>query len=209
MDIVVFGSTGRVGRLLVAGALARDHTVTAFAGDPAAGRGDGRLRVVAGDVLDAEAVSAAVAVQEAALFAFDPADSRRAGSVIAGGMLNVVRAMKRHGVRRLVCLSAGGIGPGREGSVTWFYDHFTKPLFLKSAFADLRHMEVTVRQSGLDWTIVRPPRLTDGGASGRYRTGPGYTLAGGKAIDRADLARFMLDQLETDENRGHAVAIAY
>ena len=209
MDVVVFGSTGRMGRLLVAGALARDHSVTAFAGEPAAGQADGRLRVVAGDVLDAEAVSAAVSPQEATLFAFEPAESRGTGSVNAEGMLNVVRAMKRHGVRRLICLSAGGIGPGREGSVTWFYDHFTKPLFLKSAFADLRHMEVTVRQSGLDWTIVRAPRLTDGGASGRFRIGPGFTLAGGTSIGRADLARFMLDQLETDENRGHAVAIAY
>ena len=69
-------------------------------------------------------------------------------------------------------------------------------------------MEVTVRQSGLDWTLVRPSRLTDGPATGLYRAGPGQALPDARPIARADVAAYVLDQLETDVNVQHAVALS-
>ena len=70
-------------------------------------------------------------------------------------------------------------------------------------------MEVTVRQSGLDWTIVRPARLVDDEGKHAWRVGPGYALPHGTKIARADVAEFMLDQLDDGANVGHAVAVAW
>jgi len=211
MKVVVFGATGRTGKLLVEGALARGHDVTAFARAPdKLGALRARVRVVQGDVLDGGAVSDAVDGQDAVLVALGVAMKKGDPAVNAQGTLNAIRSMQRYGVRRLVVLSAGGTQQGHDPNLSWTFERVLKPLFLKHAFADLRRMETSVRQSELDWTIVRAAGgLTDGPARGGYRVEPGYSLPGGTKISRADVAAFMLDELERRENVAHALAIAY
>ena len=210
MRIVVFGATGRTGRLLVEGALPRGHDVTALVRAPdKLGALRDRIRVVVGDVLDGGAVSDAVDGREAALVALAAGGTKAAEQVNAQGTLNVIRSMQRYGVRRLVVLSAGGTQLGRDPNLPWFFERVVKPLFLKGVLADLRRMEVSVRQSELDWTLVRAAQLVDGPARGAYRVEPGYTLPGGIKIARADVAAFMLDELERRDNITHALAIAY
>jgi putative NADH-flavin reductase len=211
MKVVIFGATGRTGRLLVKGALARGHVVTAFvrAADKLGPLRD-LVRVVQGDVLDGGAVSDAVDGQDAALVALGVAMKKRDPAVNAQGTLNVIRSMQRYGLRRLVVLSAGGAQQGPDPNLPWAFEHVVKPLFLKHAFADLRRMETSVRQSELDWTIVRAAGgLTDGPARGGYRAEPGHSLPGARRIARADVAAFMLDELERRDNVAHALAIAY
>ena len=211
MKVVVFGATGRTGKLLVQGALARGHDVTAFvrAPDKLGGLRE-RVRVVAGDVFDGGLVSDAVDGQEAALVALGVAMKKRDPAVNAQGTLNVIRSMQRYGVRRLVVLSAGGTQQGHDPNLSWAFQRVLKPLFLTHAFSDLRRMETSVRQSELDWTIVRAAgTLTDGPARGVYRAEPGYSLPGGTKIARADVAAFMLDELERRDNIAHALAIGY
>ena len=210
MKVVVFGATGRTGRLLVEGALARGHDVTAFVRAPdKLGALRDRVRVVQGDILDGGAVSDAVDGQEAALVALAAGTNKAAEQVTAQGTLNVVRSMQRYRVRRLVVLSAGGTQPGRDPDLPWFFERVVKPLFLKGVLADLRRMEISVRQSELDWTVVRTAQLVDGPARGGYRAEPGYSLAGGTKIARADVAAYMLEELERRDNIAHALAIAY
>lgn len=210
MKVVVFGATGRTGRLLVEGALARGHDVTAFVRAPnKLGALRDRVRVVHGDVLDGGGVSDAVDGQEAVLVALAGGGTKAAEQVNAQGTLNVIRSMQRYGVRRLVVLSAGGTQPGRDPNLPWFFERIVKPLFLKNVLADLRRMEISVRQSELDWTLVRAAQLVDGPARGAYRAEPGYSLPGGTKIARADVAAFMLDELERRDNIAHALAIAY
>jgi len=210
MRIVVFGATGRTGRLLVEGALPRGHDVTALVRAPdKLGALRDRIRVVEGDVLDGGAVSDAVDGREAALVALAAGGTKAAEQVNAQGTLNVIRSMQRYGVRRLVVLSAGGTQLGRDPNLPWFFERVVKPLFLKGVLADLRRMEVSVRQSELDWTLVRAAQLVDGPARGAYRAEPGYSLPGGTRIARADVAAFMLDELERRDNVAHALAIAY
>ena len=210
MKVVVFGATGRTGRLLVEGALARGHDVTAFVRAPdKLGALRNRVRVVQGDVLDGGAVSDAVDGQEAALVALAAGSNKAAEQVTAQGTLNVIRSMQRYRVRRLVVLSAGGTQPGHDPNLPWFFERVVKPLFLKGVLADLRRMEISVRQSELDWTLVRAAQLVDGPARGGYRAEPGYSLPGGTRIARADVAAFMLDELERRDNVAHALAIAY
>ena len=211
MKVVVFGATGRTGSLLVEGALARGHHVTAFVRAPEK-LGDlaGRVRVVAGDVLDGGLVSDAVDGQNAVLVALGVAMKKGDPAVNAQGTLNAIRSMQRYNVRRLVVLSAGGTQQGHDPNLPWVFERVLKPLFLKHAFADLRRMETSVRQSELDWTIVRAANgLTDGPAHGVFRAEPGYSLPGGRKIARADVAAFMLDELERRDNIAHALAIAY
>ena len=211
MKVVVFGASGRTGRLLVDGALARGHDVTAFVRAPdKLGVLRDRVRVVKGDVLDGGAVSDAVDGQEAALVALGVAMKKGDPAVNAQGTLNVIRSMQRYDVRRLVVLSAGGTQQGPDPNLPWVFERVVKPLVLKHAFADLRRMETSVRQSELDWTIVRASGgLTDGPARGEYRAEPGYSLPGGRRIARADVAAFMVDELGRRDNIAHALAIAY
>jgi len=210
MKVVVFGATGRTGRLLVEGALARGHDVTAFVRAPnKLGALRDRVQVVQGDVLDGGAVSDAVDGQEAVLVALAGGGAKAVEQVNAQGTLNVIRSMQRYGARRLVVLSAGGTQPGRDPNLPWFFERIVKPLFLKNVLADLRRMEISVRQSELDWTLVRAAQLVDGPARGAYRAEPGYSLPGGTKIARADVAAFMLDELERRDNIAHALAIAY
>ena len=115
----------------------------------------GRVRVVAGDVLDGGVVSDAVDGQDAVLVALSAAHRRKAPAVNALGTLNVIRSMQRYGVRRLVVLSASGTAPGRDPNLPWVFDRVIKPVLLGPAYADLRRMETNVRTSELDWTIVR------------------------------------------------------
>ena len=211
MRVLVAGATGRTGRLLATGALERGHEVTALIRAPEK-LGDlaGRLHVVTGDVLDGGRVSDAVDGQEAVLVALGVAMRKGDPAVNALGTLNVIRSMQRYRVRRLVVLSAGGVRQGHDPNLPWAFDRLIKPLFLKHAFADLRRMETSVRQSELDWTIVRASGgLVDGPPRGGYRVEPGYSIPGGRRIARADVAEFMLDQLVLRGDIAHAVAIAY
>jgi putative NADH-flavin reductase len=210
MNVVIFGSTGRTGRRLVTGALARGHVVTAVARSPKKVTvTHERLRVLRADVLDYAAVDLALAGQEAVLIALGADSLRRPTAALTQGVQHIIMAMKKHGVRRLICISAAGVGLQPDPNLTFFFRYIFRPLFLRNILPELRHMEVNVRQSGLDWTLVRPPWITWGDATGRYRVEPGYTLPNGKRIARADLADFMLKQLDGAEHVGHAVAIAY
>lgn len=211
MDVLIVGATGRTGRLLTHGALERGHAVTALVRDPLKlGALAGHVRVVNGSVLDGGVVSDAVHGREAVLVALSAARRRKAPALNALGTLNVIRSMQRYHVRRLVVLSAGGTRVGRDPNQPWILDRVIRPVLLGPAYDDLRRMETSVRQSGLGWTIVRVSgALTDGPARGIYRTGPGYSLPGGRRISRADVAEYMLDQLTLKDDVGHAMAIAY
>jgi len=193
MNVIVFGATGTIGRHLVKEALLQGHTVTAFARRPAAlGASHPNLTVRAGDVLDAVTVDEAVRGHDAVLVALG---AGRKGTVRTAGTKNIVAAMSRHGMRRLICQSTLGTGDSRA-LLTFFWKRIMFGFLLKDAYADHEAQEDLVRNSGLDWTIVRPGAFTDGAATSVYKHGlpdPGEPLT--LKISRADVAGFMLRQL--------------
>ncbi len=206
MRIVVCGATGRTGRELVRVALERGHDVTALVHDARAGLApDAGLTTVYADVLVRETLRPAIAGADAVLWAVGPS-SGDPSNLLGPGIANVAAAMRSAGARRLVALSSSGVGDLKGDA--WWRRLFGRSRGTASA-ADLRHMEVALRQSGLDWTIVRALHLTDGPSRGHCRVGPGYTLPDSTAVARSDVATVMLDQLETDLNVGHAVAVSY
>ncbi len=200
MKLIIFGATGTVGRRLVDQALAQDHQVTAFARHPDALKLDHpNLARRAGDVLDRDAVADAVEGHDAALIALG---AGRKGTVRAVGTKHVVEAMERRGVRRLVCETTLGAGDSR-GHLNFFWKRIMFGLLLRQAYADHQAQERYVRQSGVDWIIVRPAAFTDGPATGEYQHGFASTARNLKLkISRADVADFMLRQL-TDNTYLH------
>lgn len=205
MNIAVFGATGGTGRELVKLALAQGHQVTAFVRDP--GRlpyHDVGLRAVVGDVLDASCVFQAVLHQEAVLIALGSSD-RKERSVRSQGTANVIRAMQAYDVPRLLVVSAGGAGDSYQRSP--FILKIVIKTLLKNTYADHEQQERYVRDSGLEWVIVRPAMLTDGLATGRFDNGAQDAgLPEGK-VSRTDVAGFVLQQIKDDRYLHQAVSI--
>jgi len=209
MKLLVFGSTGGTGRELVKQALAQGHEVTAYARSPAR-LGDIKhpsLRIARGDVLDAASVEKAVPGHDAVLCAIGAGAGPT--TLREDGTRNIVRAMEKGGVRRLVCQSSMGVGDSRA-NLGFLTKYVIVPVFLRHAFADHERQEAVVKESTLDWTIVRPPHLKDGSHTGAYRQGFPTTDTGiqGK-ISRADVADFMLKQLADDTYLHQAPGVSY
>lgn len=209
MNLLIFGATGGTGRQLVEQALAQGHTVTAFARTPAKlGLHHPQLRVVAGDVLDAAAVQAAMPGQHAVLSALGAPAGEKA-PVRSVGTRHILHAMQQAGVRRFVCLTTLGMGDSRP-ALPFSYKYFLVPLFLRSAFADSEVQEEYIRQSAAEWTIARPATLTNGPRTGHYRHGFPATEPGLKIrISRADVADFMLRQLHAATYLHREASLSY
>ncbi|HET6543834.1 MAG TPA: SDR family oxidoreductase [Chryseolinea sp.] len=193
MRLIIFGSTGSVGRLLVEQALQDNHVVTAFLRDP--GKltiAHTNLKIIRGDVLDYQSVEKAMKNQEVVLCTLGAGSK---GTVRAEGTRNIVRAMESNGVKRLICQSTLGAG-NSKANLNFFWKHIMFGMLLKQAYMDHELQENYVIQSKLDWTIVRPAAFTDGSRTGNYRHGfgpheKGLTLK----ISRADVADFILNQV--------------
>lgn len=193
MKVVIFGSTGSIGRHLVEQGLADGHVVTAFARNPSKLSVEhANLKIAQGDVFDRPSVENAVQGQDAVLCALGDG---RAGKVRSEGTENIIRAMKKTGVRRLICESTLGVGDSRE-NLNFFWKHIMFGLFLRAAYADHERQEKYIRESNLDWIIVRPSAFTDGERTGKYKHGFSAIEKGmSLKIARADVADFMLKQL--------------
>ena len=199
MKIVVFGASGGTGQHLVQQALAQGHTVTAFARRPdsiLAAPSPG-LAVLSGDIHDSAAVSAAIAGQDAVLSALGARNLGRS-DVLEAGVRNILAGMATHGVSRIIVLGASGAGQdaGQHlGAATRLLLKVLKATVLKEPFRSQREQESLLAASSVQYTIVRPPRLLDRPALGRYRVQADGLPPGGMTIPRADVADFMIRQL--------------
>jgi putative NADH-flavin reductase len=193
MKVLVLGATGPSGRLTVARARECGHEVTAFARDRSAAIEGARM--VHGDATDPDAVGAAVAGQDAVVSALGLRKAFKSGGLIERSFSVIVPAMERTGARRLVVMSALGVGATRE-QAPWLPRLMCRVL-LTDIFADKAAGERIVEASALDWTIVYPPLLTDGPATGRYRSGEALELRGMPKVSRADVAHFMVAALDS------------
>ncbi len=209
MKLLIFGATGGTGGELVKLSLDAGHLVSAYVRDPVrmSAFEDPRLRVLVGDVLDSGTVKKAVEGQDAVLSAIGAAAGR--SSVREEGTRNIVEAMQETGVKRLISLSSLGVGDSKS-NLPFFTRYVVVAVFLRHAFADHARQEAVVRQSSLDWTLVRPPHLKDGPRTGVYRHGFSSTDRSIQGwISRADVAAFMLSQLDDDRYLGKAPGVSY
>lgn len=220
MKLTIFAATGGIGRHILDQAVAAGHDVTAVVRNPA--NLSGQAHVVTADLATADpaALESAVHGADAVLSGLGPRKRSDAG-VTSRGTRAIVQAMQATGVRRIIAVSAAPIGtvpsPGRPNPpkhdpgdgflMRYLGAPFARAMF-REHYADLALTEDILRDSDLDWTIVRPPRLTDNAPTGHYRTAYGQNLRGGITIPRADVADHMLRVLDQPETVKQVIGIA-
>ncbi|MFB2936707.1 NAD(P)-dependent oxidoreductase [Aerosakkonemataceae cyanobacterium BLCC-F154] len=209
MKIVIFGASGSVGRQVVEQALEQGHTVTAFARNPAKLDIQHRnLILFPGDVMDLSAVEQAVQGQDTVVCTLG-SGQKLTGTIRSEGTRQIIEAMKRSGIRRLICQTTLGAGES-WGSLNFYWKYIMFGLILRNVFADHELQEQYVKQSGLDWTIVRPGAFVDGKRIGQYRHGfPGTDKTSKLKISRADVADFILKQLGDRSYLHQAPSLSY
>lgn len=210
MRCTVFGATGGTGQELVRQALEAGHEVTAVVRDPARlPLRHERLDVVTADVTDPAALAPAVAGRDAVLSGLGAPGNKAAG-IASRGTRAILEAMESAGVRRYIGVSAAPVEPGSAGESA-FYRAVLLPLVrraFRDVYADLAVMEDAIRASTLEWTIVRPPRLTYKPAKGTYRREIGGNVAGGRLVSRADLAAAILAMVDDAATVRQGVGVA-
>jgi putative NADH-flavin reductase len=208
MKIVLFGATGRTGRQVLDQAIQAGHEVTAVVRDPTSLPQQAHLSVVVADVMKPDAIGPHLAGQDAVVTAIGPRRPTKPTTVQADSTASIIAAMHGDGTRRLVAVSNSGILDTGDGPVTRY---LAKPILrrvFRHTWGDMRRMEALVRASDLDWTILRPPMLTDGRRTGSYRTANESAVRGGIRLSRADLADGILRALAEPKFIGAAVALA-
>ena len=224
MKLTIFAATGGIGRQILEQAIAAGHDVTAVARNPQKLPGElsRQVRVVTADLAapDPATLRSAVEGADAVLSGLGPRSNAEAG-IATQGTQAITTAMKAAGVRRIIVVSAAPIGtvpsPGRPNPPKhdpgdgFVLRHLLSPLTkaaLRKHYADLAQMEDVLRDSDLDWTAVRPPRLTDKPLTGTYRMAYGQNLRRGLFIPRANVAHHMLRALDQPETIRQTIGVA-
>jgi putative NADH-flavin reductase len=204
MKLVVFGSTGKIGQEIVKQSLAQGYEVTAFVRDPSKITLEhGDLNIMTGDIYEFTSVKQAIQGQDAVICSLGTSELGKT-TVRSEGTANIIRAMKGDHVKRLVVVSAMGVAE------SWSTLSFINKLFfatlLRSARQDHEKQEVVVKESNLDWTIIRPSGLTDTPLTESYDLGENI-LAKTSQISRADVAHAIIKEVQDDTFVHKAVTI--
>ncbi len=204
MKLLIVGATGGLGRITVDEAVRRGHEVSALMRDPAAaGLPEAALKV-RGDVLDPASLGTAVAGRDGVICVLGTPSPRRPSTLLGDGTSNLVAAMQSAQVPRLVCVTLLGTGDSKRNA-SLFYRYVILRV-LAPMVPDKENQERVVRESGLEWVLVRPPRF----ASGAGRP-PRIMRDGDKGrvghISRQQLARVLADAAERPEYVGQAIAV--
>ncbi|UYZ64044.1 NAD(P)-dependent oxidoreductase [Hymenobacter weizhouensis] len=207
--IALFGASGKTGQQFLPQALAQGYKIKALVRTPAKlSTQHPNLEVIQGDVLDPEAVARTVQGTDVVVSLFGHVKGSPEW-LQTDGTRHIVRAMQQHGVQRIISLSGGGL-PTTEDKPK-LPDHLIRgimKLFVPKILNDaIRHADV-LRQSPARWTIVRGPRLTDEPRRGQYRVG-WVGVNASTSVGRADLADFLLKQVEDEQFVGKMPFVSY
>ncbi|MCG8380325.1 MAG: SDR family oxidoreductase [Proteobacteria bacterium] len=196
MKLIIFGATGSIGYQVVEKSLAQGHQVSAFARNPSTlNLEHPNLMLTAGDVLNKDLVTNTIKDHDAVIITLGAGIK---GNVRSVGTENIIEGMKQHGIRRVVCLSTLGAGDSHD-TLNFFWKYIMFGILLRQALADHEAQEEVLKNSGLDWIIVRPAAFTDGPATGIYKHGeldPGKNLK--LKVSRDDIADFIIKCLSDD-----------
>jgi putative NADH-flavin reductase len=207
MKLLILGATGATGLEVVTQAIERGHTVTAFVRNPEPLKPFGdRITVIRGNVLDSAELAGVLIGQDAVLSAFGPRlpISKDDADLLRRFALALTHGMQKAGVRRVVI----------ESTAFLFKDavfppaHFFGRLFFPGVVRDANEMENTFQKSDLDWTLVRPPQLTNKPRTGKYRALEGHLPPFGFNISRADVADFMIKAGENHASIQKIIGVA-
>ncbi len=209
MKLVIFGSTGSIGSHVVEQALEQGHTVTAFVRNPdKLNVQHPNLNIFTGDVMNLALVEEAVIGHDAAICILG-SGKKLSGNVRSQGTQNIIQALEKAGIKRFICQSTLGAGDS-WGNLNFYWKYIMFGFILRKVFADHQIQEQYVRQSHLDWTIIRPGAFIEGDHTGKYRHGfPGSDRTSTLTISRPDVADFILKQLGDNTYLGKAANLSY
>jgi putative NADH-flavin reductase len=212
MKVSIFGASGATGQLLAGSCLAAGYDVTALLRNPSTFPLRGGIRVVEGNVFDPSKVKRTVEGADVVLSALG-ARSLGREDVLERGVPLIVAAMQQAGVQRIIALgSAGALSDSLKKQPAWrrwFVQKIVYNTFLKWPVASQVSQWQTLSTSGLDWTMVMPPMLTNGSARGVYRIDGDALPPHGMRISRGDVAGFMMQQIGNPQWVGKGVYIAW
>ncbi|MDB5156213.1 MAG: NAD-dependent epimerase/dehydratase family protein [Mucilaginibacter sp.] len=214
MKLFIAGANGGIGRQAVEQALQAGHQVTALVRDPAKlTLTHPDLHIVKGDIMQPDTfahqlkgqqvVISALGVSGGSLFSDKPT------TLYSQGNANLLKAMEQYGVKRICCISASALDVSPV--IPWYVRLVAKYIIqklLKHMYADLRRMEDLIKAGKADWTIIRPPQLTNGPVTGNYRIAIGVFLKNCLKISRADVAHFIVNNLTNELTYRTTVEIA-
>ena len=200
MKIFIVGGTGGTGRQVIEQALLENHLVTALVRNPLKLNTDHpNLKVIKGNILEPGTFEQAIKENEVVISALGHKRFFIKTNILSEGTKNIVNAMEKHKVKRLICITSMGVNDSRF-RLGLYYTLFVIPVILLFYFLDKEKQERIIRQSSLDWTIVRPGQLTNGKKRTTYRHGSklgSYIFT--KMVSRADVAHFILQEVKNDK----------
>ena len=210
MKLIVFGATGGTGKQVVEQALRAGHEVTVVVRNPATFPVQHlKLIIRQGDVLQPVDFAQLLAGADAVISCLG-SHGRKPTTVYSAGVTRIAQAMRKVGVTRIICLSSVGvvIPPRSSLLVKLVTKYVLQPLF-KYLYEDMLLMEAVLRESDLDWTVIRPPQLTDTKCTGHYRTTINEPIRNPSKISRADLADYIVNHLADEKTFKAIIEISY
>lgn len=208
MRILIFGATGGTGRFLVKQGLEKGYTITAFVRDLNGLKIKHKnLSIIQGNVLNAEDVENAVKGQNVVISVLGNKASSalwKPNTIISDGVRNIISGMKKYKVKRLLFVASFGVN-----EEIFLPEKIVIKTVLKSIFADIPKQEQLIKKSGLDWTLVHPARLVDTPGTGEYNMGEHLPLGLFSKISRADVADFLLKNVDSTNFICKTVTISY
>ena len=210
MKILIIGGTGGTGRELIKQTLESGYQVTALVRNPNKIKIKNKnLSVIQGNVMNPKSLDAAVEKQDAVISALGHKRFFIKTKILSEGTRNIIKAMEKHHVKRLICITSLGINDSRF-RLGLYYSLFVIPFILWFYFKDKEKQEEIIKESNLDWTIVRPAQLIDGKRREKYKYGQNlgdYIVT--KMISRADVAHFILKELKENRHVHKTPGISY
>lgn len=197
MRVIVLGASGPTGLAFLGRAATVGHVVTGFARRERPSVAASEVAWIRGDVTDSATVAEALRGQQAVLCAVGPVPG---GSldVCSVGTRHILAGMERAGIRRLVCVTGAMVGPVENLSLVYRLIRRVLARSNPRLLPDRALQEALLRESALDWVILRPPRLTSGPGTGPPRAAESMWIGPFARLARADLAAFAVAQLEGD-----------
>ena len=211
MRVLVIGAAGKTGKLVVERAVAAGHTVTALVHQhekPDAHKNEdfpAGVDIIHGDVLNPSRLNQVMTGQNAVIDTIGGTTPYRETDLETSSAIAIINAMKAAGAKRLLVISSLGVGDSLQHA-GFFYEHILMPTFLRGSIPDKQNMESAVDHSGLEFVIVRPPVLSDSDAKGSVLVVEGEEKA--SSLTRADLAQFLVHQLQSSQYLGQSITIA-
>ena len=201
MKIAIIGATGITGRHFLELATAAGHDVTALARTPdKLSDWKGRVGIAQADGRNIQSLKGALDSDTNTVVnivgASNLSEARRVTDLYSESTRNLIAALEHHNIKRLISISSSGVEPQENDN--WFYVHILKRFFLQPMYDDMLRMEALHRDSALDYTLVRPPYLTKGPPTRKYRISLGSNFTDDKTLRRGDLAHFLLRCCESD-----------